>query len=131
MSLSDPLADMITRIRNGQSAGKKSVEMPASKIKSLVCQVLESQGYIEGFSIDRIGSHTKLTVQLKYFKGKGVIEAISRVSKPSRRVYQSNKDLPRVLGGLGVAVISTSRGVMSDCEARKLGLGGEILCLVS
>lgn len=131
MSMSDPIADMLTRIRNGQKAGMVRVSMPGSKIKQAIAKVLKDEGYIIEFQTEVNGSHSTLHVDLKYFEGKPVIESLKRTSRPGLRSYHGKDDLPRVLGGLGVAIVSTSRGVMSDREARKQGHGGEILCLVS
>ncbi|MEL7537184.1 MAG: 30S ribosomal protein S8 [Pseudomonadota bacterium] len=131
MSMTDPIADMLTRIRNAQRANKATVTMPASKQKEAIARVLESEGYIAGFESDAAGALSSLTIDLKYFEGQPVIEKIERISKPGRRVYRPNGDLPRVIGGLGIAVVSTSNGVMSDREARKHGIGGEVLCIVS
>jgi small subunit ribosomal protein S8 len=131
MSMTDPISDMLTRIRNGQKARKASVTMPASKAKAAVARVLKDEGYIADFSTTDDGKKERLTVELKYFEGKPVIERIQRVSKPGLRIYRSNEDLPRVLGGLGVAIVSTSAGVMSDRQAREQGVGGEVLCVVS
>ena len=131
MSMSDPIADMLTRIRNGQKAGMVRVSMPGSKIKQAIAKVLKDEGYIIEFQTEVNGSPSTLHVDLKYFEGKPVIESLKRASRPGLRSYDGKDDLPRVLGGLGVAIVSTSRGVMSDREARKQGHGGEILCLVS
>ncbi|GAB6048942.1 30S ribosomal protein S8 [Methyloparacoccus murrellii] len=131
MSITDPLADLLTRVRNGQAANKTFVSMPSSKLKASVCQVLKEEGYIEDFNVEAIGSKPVLTVTLKYFQGSPVIESIQRISKPGRRVYKSADDLPKVLGGFGVAIISTSKGVMTDKSAREGRHGGEILCTVS
>lgn len=131
MSMTDPIADMLTRIRNGQSAKKVSVTMPSSKARVAVAKVLADEGYITSYSTEEDGAKAELTVQLKYFEGAPVIEKIQRVSKPGLRVYRGKEDLPKVLGGLGVAIISTSAGVMSDREARKKGVGGEVICVVS
>lgn len=131
MSMNDPIADMLTRIRNGQKARKVSVSMPASKAKVAVAAVLQDEGYIAGYSTDAEGSKSTLTVDLKYFEGQPVIETIKRVSKPGLRVFRGKEELPKVLGGLGVAVVSTSAGVMSDRKAREQGVGGEVLCVVS
>ena len=131
MSMSDPIADMLTRIRNGQGARKVSVSMPASKAKSAVAKVLQDEGYITGFATDGEGAEKQLTVELKYFEGVPVIETIQRTSKPGLRIYRSKDELPKVLGGLGVAIVSTSAGVMSDRQAREKGIGGEVLCVVS
>lgn len=131
MSMSDPIADMLTRIRNGQKAGMVRVSMPGSKIKQAIAKVLKDEGYIIEFQTEVNGSHSTLHVDLKYFEGKPVIESLKRASRPGLRSYNGKDNLPRVLGGLGVAIVSTSRGVMTDREARKQGHGGEILCLVS
>lgn len=131
MSMTDPLADMLTRVVNAQSAGKSEVLVPASKLKLAVCRVLESEGYIGAFSQQEIEGKPWIQVGLKYFNGAPVIDTMRRVSTPGRRVYKGKDDLPRVIGGLGIAVISTSRGVMSDREAREAGQGGEVLCVVS
>lgn len=131
MSMSDPIADMLTRIRNGQKARKVSVSMPSSRAKVAVAGVLKDEGYITDYSTAEDGSKTSLTVELKYFEGRPVIEHIERVSKPGLRVFRGKEDLPKVLGGLGIAVVSTSAGVMSDRQAREQGVGGEVLCVVS
>lgn len=130
MSMQDPVADMLTRIRNGQSAQKIQVEMPASKLKKALAEILVKEGYIKGYSVtDEV--KPVLTVDLKYFEGKPVIDMIKRVSKPSLRIYRKANDLPKVMGGLGVAIVSTSKGLMSDRAARAAGQGGEVLCYVS
>ena len=131
MSMTDPIADMLTRIRNGQKARKVSVSMPSSTAKVAVAKVLQDEGYITGYSTEADGVKSELSVELKYFEGAAVIENVQRVSKPGLRIYRGKEDLPKVLGGLGVAIISTSAGVMSDRQARKQGIGGEILCVVS
>jgi small subunit ribosomal protein S8 len=131
MSVSDPLADLITRIRNGQRAGKTEVTMPASSLKLSVCRVLQREGYIEGVEVTGDSKKPELNISLKYYKGQPVITDLQKVSKPGRRVYRSRDRLPAVLGGYGVAIISTSKGIMTDQEARDLGHGGEILCVVS
>ena len=131
MSMTDPIADMLTRIRNGQKARKVNVSMPSSTAKVAVARVLQDEGYITGYSTETEGVKTELTVELKYFEGTPVIENVQRVSRPGLRVYRGNEELPKVLGGLGVAIISTSAGVMSDRQARKQGIGGEVLCVVS
>ena len=131
MSMSDPIADMLTRIRNGQSARKVSVSMPASKAKEAVAKVLQDEGYIVGFATDGEGVQKELKVELKYFDGVPVIEHIQRTSKPGLRIYRSKDELPKVLGGLGVAIVSTSAGVMSDRQAREKGIGGEVICVIS
>ena len=131
MSMTDPIADMLTRIRNGQSARKPSVSMPASKAKEAIAKVLQDEGYITGFATTGDGAAKELTVELKYFEGVAVIENIKRSSKPGLRVYRGKDELPKVLGGLGVAIVSTSAGVMSDRQAREKGIGGEVICVVS
>ena len=129
--MTDPIADMLTRIRNGQSARKVAVSMPASKAKEAIARVLEDEGYITGFGTETEGAKKTLTIELKYFDGKPVIERIERSSRPGLRVFSGKDDLPRVLGGLGVAIVSTSAGVMSDAKAREKGIGGEVICVVS
>ncbi len=129
MSMQDPIADFLTRIRNAQKAAHADVCMPHSKVKAAICRVLEQEGYIEGFSVND-GEKRELTVELRYHGGAGVIEDLHRVSRPGLRVYRAHADLPRVRGGLGVAIVSTSQGVMADRAARKLGIGGEVLCTV-
>jgi small subunit ribosomal protein S8 len=131
MSMSDPISDMLTRIRNGQNARKESIEAPASKVKEAVAKVLLDEGYILSFKIVGEGSEKNIFIELKYFEGNPVIEKIQRYSKPGLRVYRGKEDLPKVLGGLGVAIVSTSAGVMSDRQAREKGIGGEVLCIVS
>lgn len=129
MSMQDPLADMFTRIRNGQMAEKVSVEMPSSKMKQSVATVLRDEGFIEDFSVEG-DKKPRLTINLRYFEGKPVIERIQRASRPGLRQYRGNSELPRVANGLGVAIVSTSKGVMTDSAARKAGIGGEIICTV-
>ena len=131
MSMTDPIADMLTRIRNGQKARMVSVTMPASKAKEAIASVLKDEGYITGYSVEGEGATRSLTVELKYFEGVPVIERIQRASRPGLRVYRGKEGLPKVLGGLGVAIVSTSAGVMSDRQAREKGIGGEVLCIVS
>lgn len=129
MSMQDPLADMLTRIRNAQMVGKTSVSMPSSKLKKNVAQVLKDEGYITDFSVnDEVKA--ELTVELKYFEGKPVIAEIDRVSRPGLRSYAGKGELPSVRGGLGVAIVTTSKGVMTDRAARAAGIGGEVLCTV-
>ncbi|MDG1813555.1 MAG: 30S ribosomal protein S8 [Porticoccaceae bacterium] len=129
MSMQDPIADMLTRIRNAHHRSHPEVTMPASKLKASVAKVLQEEGYIGGYSVsDEVKSN--LTVELKYFEGKPVIEEITRISKPSLRLYVSSNDLPKVRSGLGVAIVSTSQGVMTDRAARAAGIGGEVLCTV-
>jgi small subunit ribosomal protein S8 len=129
--MTDPIADMLTRIRNAQQANKSEVTMPSSKVKVSIAKVLEEEGYISGFNVADIEGKATLSISLKYFEGKPVISQIKRESRPGLRVYKSASDLPRVIGGLGVAIISTSKGVMADRKARALGQGGEVLCSVS
>lgn len=131
MSMQDPIADMLCRIRNGQSTEKAMVEMPSSKLKLAIAKVLKEEGYILDYKGHEKDGHPVLHIFLKYYHGKPVIEKISRVSKVGLRRYSAKKDLPRVLGGLGVAIVSTSKGVMTDRAARMAGVGGEILCYVS
>jgi len=131
MSMSDPIADMLTRIRNGQQARKVSVSMPAAKLKSSVAQVLQDQGYVSGFSTEVVDGKPNLTVTLKYFDGKPVIDKIKRISRPGLRQYSGANSIPEVLGGLGIAVVSTSHGVMTGKQASAQGFGGEIICTVS
>ena len=130
MSMSDPIADMLTRIRNGLQARKTSVAMPASTSKAAIARVLEQEGYIKGFEVSGEGAEKSISIDLKYFQGEAVIEEIKRVSLPSRRVYCSCDDLPTVRDGLGIALVSTSKGMMTDKSARELGVGGEIICTV-
>ena len=129
MSMQDPIADLLTRIRNAQSATHTDVSMPSSKIKQAICQVLQSEGYIEGFTVEE-GTKPELNVQLKYHNGTPVIEEMRRVSRPGLRVYKSADELPRVRDGLGVAIVSTNKGVMTDHNARNEGVGGEVICTV-
>jgi len=131
MSMTDPISDMLTRIRNGQKARKVSVSMPASNVKSAIVAVLKEEGYISDFETTGEGAEKTLTVELKYFEGTPVIENVRRVSKPGLRIYRGKDDLPKVLGGLGIVIVSTSAGVMSDRQAREQGIGGELICVVS
>ena len=130
MSMSDPIADMLTRIRNGSRAGKEGVSMPASGRKAAIAEVLQEEGYIKGYEVSGAGADKSLEVRLKYFKGNPVIEEIDRISKPGCRVYVHSDELPSVRNGLGVALISTSKGVMTDKSARRWQIGGEVLCTV-
>lgn len=130
MALTDPLGDMLTRIRNGQRAGKPVVDSPASRLRMNVLEVLKSEGYIRGYNRVEEDGKARLQIELKYYEGEPVIKAISRVSTPGRRVYSRIEQLPRVRGGFGVSILSTSRGVMSDGEARRAKVGGEVLCQV-
>jgi small subunit ribosomal protein S8 len=129
--MTDPIADMLTRIRNGQMVNKLEVAMPSSRLKRAVAQVLKDEGYIQDFDVQVDGGKSALTVTLKYYDGRPVIENIQRVSRPGLRTYRSKDELPQVLGGLGIAIVSTSKGVMSDRAARAAGEGGEVLCVVS
>ena len=131
MSMTDPIADLLTRIRNGQSSNKASVNVPASTKKKAILDVLKAEGFIAGYTETQDGAHKNLAVELKYFQGRPVIEQIKRISRPGLRSYKGKEDLPKVLGGLGVAIVSTSNGVMTDREARAQGHGGEVLCFVS
>ena len=131
MSMTDPIADMLTRIRNAQSSEKKSVAMPASRLKSAIAQVLKDEGYIEEFAVREGQGKPQLEIGLKYYAGKPVIERIERVSRPGLRIYRPKDELPKVMNGLGVAIVSTSRGVMTDRKARGMGVGGEVLCIVA
>ncbi len=131
MSMSDPIADMLTRIRNGQAVAKESVKMPSSKQKIAIAEVLKQEGYIKDFATENNDAKTDIIIFLKYYNGMPVIENVKRISKPGLRIYKSKDELPKVLGGLGTAIVSTSKGVMTDKAARALGYGGEILCTVS
>ncbi|MFM6985312.1 MAG: 30S ribosomal protein S8 [Hydrogenophaga sp.] len=131
MSMSDPIADMLTRIRNAQMVEKASVSMPASKLKAAIAQVLKDEGYIDGFKVINEGGKTELEIALKYYAGRPVIERIERVSKPGLRIYRGRDALPRVQNGLGVAIVTTPKGVMTDRKARATGVGGEVLCYVA
>lgn len=131
MSMSDPIADMLTRIRNAQRAEKGSVAMPSSKVKAAIAQVLKDEGYIEAFKVVAEDGHGVLEIMLKYYAGRPVIEKLERVSRPGLRIYKRRDEIPNVMNGLGVAIVSTSRGVMTDRRARATGVGGEILCIVA
>ncbi len=131
MSMSDPIADMLTRIRNAQRVDKTEVVMPASKLKSAIAQVLTDEGYIEGFNVDANNGKPQLRIGLKYYAGRPVIERLERVSRPGLRIYKSRNDIPKVMNGLGVAIVSTPQGVMTDRKARTQGVGGEVLCYVA
>lgn len=130
MSMQDPIADMLTRIRNGQAANKVAISMPSSKLKVAIANVLAEEGYVEGFKVVE-GVKPELEITLKYFQNKPVVESIQRVSRPGLRIYKRKDELPKVMGGLGIAVVSTSKGVMTDRAARQAGLGGEIICYVA
>ncbi len=131
MSMTDPIADMLTRIRNAQLVGKNTVTMPSSKLKLAIAQVLKDEGYVDGFARRENEGKPELEISLKYYAGEPVIEKIERVSRPGLRIYKGHDDLPKVMNGLGVAIVSTSRGVMTDRKARATGVGGEILCIVA
>jgi small subunit ribosomal protein S8 len=131
MSMSDPIADMLTRIRNAQSANKVSVSMPNSKVKMGIASVLKDEGYITDFRVDENDGKPLLEITLKYFQGRGVIDDIRRASRPGLRIYRGKEDLPRVLDGLGITIVSTSRGFMTDAAAKSAGFGGEIICYVA
>ena len=131
MSMHDPIADMLTRIRNAQTAQKESVAMPSSTKKEAIAKVLKDEGYISAFEVTTEGVKKTLVVTLKYYQGKAVIETLDRVSRPSLRIYRSKDTLPSVLGGLGIAIISTSKGLMTDRKARAMSLGGEVICFVA
>jgi len=131
MSMSDPIADMLTRIRNGQRAGKANVRMPSSKLKVAIAKVLQDEGYIDAYVVREAAGKAELDVALKYYADRPVIERIERVSRPGLRVYKGSDDLPKVMNGLGVAIVSTPRGVMTDRAARASRVGGEVICLVA
>jgi small subunit ribosomal protein S8 len=131
MSMTDPIADMLSRIRNAQHAEKTTVVIPASKLKAAIAQVLKDEGYIEDFRVRSEDSKSLIEIGLKYYAGKPVIERIERVSRPGLRIYKPAKEIPQVMNGLGVAIVSTSKGVMTDRKARASGVGGEVLCIVA
>lgn len=131
MSMSDPIADMLTRIRNALSTGKISVSMPSSKQKIAIAELLKEEGYVKGYNVTEEGNKSVLEVELKYYEGKPVIELLKRISRPGLRVYKNNSELPQVMGGLGVAIVSTSKGLMTDRNARKAGFGGEVVCYIA
>jgi len=131
MTMQDPISDMLTRIRNGLAAGKVRVAMPLSKKKRAIAEVLKSEGYIKDFAVENVEGKQEIFIVLKYFEGKPVIDRIQRVSRPGLRIYRGKDELPSVLGGLGIAIISTSHGVMTDRAARSAGYGGEVLCYVA
>ena len=130
MSMQDPIGDMLTRIRNAQARAKRDVAMPASKRKSAIAEVLKNEGYISDYRVEGEGATKQLRIELKYFRGKPVIERVWRVSRPGLRIYKTKDQVPSILGGLGVAIVSTSKGLMSDREARAQGIGGEIICSI-
>ena len=131
MSMSDPIADLLTRIRNAQMVNKATVVVPSSKVKVAIVQVLKDEGYIDGFEVKTEAGKSVLDIALKYYAGRPVIERIERVSRPGLRVYKGSKTLPQVMNGLGVAIVTTPRGVMTDRKARATGIGGEVLCYVA
>ena len=131
MSMSDPIADMLTRIRNAQMVEKPSVAMPSSKLKVAIAKVLKDEGYIDGYAVKGEGAKPELEIALKYYAGRPVIEKIERISKPGLRIYRGKEDLPRIMNGLGVAIVTTPKGVMTDRKARQAGIGGEVLVYVS
>ena len=131
MSMSDPIADMLTRIRNAQIVQKAAVVMPSSKLKVAIAQVLKDEGYIDGFAVRAEGAKSELEIALKYYAGRPVIERIERVSRPGLRIYKGRDAIPQVMNGLGVAIVTTPKGVMTDRKARQTGVGGEVLCYVA
>lgn len=131
MSINDPIGDFLTRIRNGQLARKKTIVSPASTVRQDIAAVLKDEGYIADYAVASEGKKKTLTVTLKYYQGKPVIERIERISKPSLRIYKGKADVPKVLGGLGIAILTTPQGVLSDKKARAAGVGGEVICVVS
>ncbi|AKR42453.1 MULTISPECIES: 30S ribosomal protein S8 [Methylophilus] len=131
MSMSDPIADMLTRIRNAQRTNKTTVSMPASKLKGAIANVLKDEGYIDDFNVQNNEGKPVLNISLKYYAGRPVIEKIERVSKPGLRIYKGSQNLPKVMNGLGVTIVSTSKGVMTDRKAQAAGIGGEVLCIVA
>jgi small subunit ribosomal protein S8 len=131
MSMSDPIADMLTRIRNAQAVDKAVVVMPSSKIKVAIAQVLKDEGYVDGFAVKTDGGKSHLEIALKYYAGRPVIERIERVSRPGLRIYKGRDAIPQVMNGLGVAIVTTPKGVMTDRKARQTGVGGEVLCYVA
>ncbi|WP_425257330.1 30S ribosomal protein S8 [Rubrivivax sp. RP6-9] len=131
MSMSDPIADMLTRIRNAQIVQKAAVTMPSSKLKVAIAQVLKDEGYIDGFAVKADGAKSELEIALKYYAGRPVIERIERVSRPGLRIYKGRDAIPQVMNGLGVAIVTTPKGVMTDRKARQTGVGGEVLCYVA
>ena len=131
MSMTDPIADLLTRIRNAQTARKTEVSMSSSKVKTAIVRVLKDEGYVEDFRLDNEGGKATLTVGLKYYEGKPVIDRLERVSRPGLRIYRGKDELPKVLGGMGTVIVSTPKGVMTDKQARSIGQGGEVLCIVA
>lgn len=131
MSMTDPIADLLTRIRNAQTARKTEVTMASSKVKTAIVRVLKDEGYVEDFRLDNDGGKATLTIGLKYYEGKPVIDRLERVSRPGLRIYRGKDELPKVLGGMGTVIVSTPKGVMTDKQARSIGQGGEVLCIVA
>jgi small subunit ribosomal protein S8 len=132
MSMSDPISDMLTRIRNAQMAEKTTVAMPSSKLKVAIAELLKDEGYVDGFSVIKSdGGKATLAIGLKYYSGRPVIEKIQRISRPGLRIYKGSEDIPKVMNGLGIAIVSTSKGLMTDRKARANGIGGEVLCVVA
>jgi len=131
MSMTDPIADLLTRIRNAQLARKTDVSVSSSKLKTALVKVLKDEGYVAGFQVTTEGAKTTLNIELKYFDGRPVIDRLERVSRPGLRIYRSKTELPKILGGLGTAIVSTPKGVMTDKQARAIGQGGEVLCIVA
>lgn len=131
MSMTDPIADLLTRLRNGQTASKAEVSMPSSKVKVEIAKVLQEEGYVESHAVSDVEGKPTLTIKLRYYQGKPVIDKIKRVSRPGLRIFKGKGELPRVNGGLGIAIVSTSKGVMTDQAARSAGEGGEVICTVS
>lgn len=131
MSMSDPISDMLTRIRNAQLAEKTTVAMPSSKLKVAIAEVLKDEGYVDGFNVVADGGKATLEIGLKYYSGRPVIEKIQRISRPGLRIYKGSDDIPKVMNGLGIAIVSTSKGLMTDRKARANGIGGEVLCVVA
>src|ERR1700739_1580231 len=130
MSMTDPIADLLTRIRNGQSAGKPEVQLGSSRLKAAIVKVLKEEGYTAHFTVDADSGKTRLTIGLKYFEGRPVIDRLERVSRPGLRFYRGKDELPKILGGMGTVIVSTPKGVMTDRQARSIGQGGEVLCIV-
>ena len=131
MSMTDPIADLLTRIRNGQTAGKSEVHLASSKLKSAIAKVLKDEGFIADFRTETDGGKPTLTIGLKYYEGRPVIDRIERVSRPGLRIYRGKDELPKILGGMGTVIVSTPKGVMTDKQARQIGQGGEVLCIVA
>jgi small subunit ribosomal protein S8 len=131
MSMTDPIADLLTRIRNGQAAGKSEVSMASSRLKSAIARVLKDEGYVADYRVAEAGPKPTLTIELKYYEGRPVIDRLERVSRPGLRIYRGKDELPKVLGGMGTVIVSTPKGVMTDRQARSIGQGGEVLCIVA